>query len=414
MHAWRIKDQPGPISSNPLEWVEVPVPNPGPGEVLVRVRACGVCRTDLHVSEGDLAVHRKQVTPGHEIVGQIVTLGEDSASENTTGEGTVGEDEETAESQDPERRGNGRLHVGEYVGIAWLRHTCGECDFCRSGAENLCQKSQYTGWDANGGYAEYAVAPADYAYPLDDLLDAGEDREAANGLLRECRSKQGSLYSVESVAPLLCAGIIGYRALKRTGLLQFVDDRAVSESVARGVLSNGNESAATAISRPLTLGLYGFGGSAHLTAQVALALGMRVHVLTRGGDARKLALELGCASAGGAYDMPPEKLDAAIIFAPVGDMIPVAMRALRPGGVLSLAGIHMSDVHTLNYENELFHEKEIRTVESNTRQDGREFLAFAARHHLDVDAHPYPLSQGQKALQDLKEGAFAGAAVLLP
>lgn len=414
MHAWRIKDQPGPISSNPLEWVEVPVPNPGPGEVLVRVRACGVCRTDLHVSEGDLVVHRKQVTPGHEIVGQIVALGEGTDRSSAADEDAAGEGEEATRPPETKRRGSGRLRIGEYVGVAWLRHTCGECDFCRSGAENLCQKSQYTGWDANGGYAEYAVAPADYVYPLDDLLGAEEGREATNGEMLDAHSEQGALYSVESVAPLLCAGIIGYRALKRTGLLRFVDDRAVSESVTKGALSDGNESAATAISRPLTLGLYGFGGSAHLTAQVALGLGMRVHVLTRGEDARKLALELGCASAGGAYDMPPEKLDAAIIFAPVGDMIPVAMRALRPGGVLSLAGIHMSDVHTLNYENELFHEKEIRTVESNTRQDGREFLAFAARHHLDVDTHPYPLSQGQKALQDLKEGAFAGAAVLLP
>ena len=358
MHAWRLRNDPGPIEDGPLEWTVEPVPRPAPDEVLVRVLACGVCRTDLHVSEGDLPVHRPHVTPGHEVVGEVTDLGSHAAV------GMAG----------------ARIRRGEHVGIAWLRHTCGRCGFCWRGAENLCVHSLYTGWDANGGYAEYATAPADYVYPLDALLGEG------NG--------SGVRYAPESAAPLLCAGIIGYRSLKRTGLLA--------------------RSASAATDRQPVLGLYGFGGSAHITAQVALALGMRVHVLTRGEASRKLALRLGCASAAGAYDMPPEPLDAAIIFAPVGAMVPVALRALRSGGVLSLAGIHMSDTPPLNYEHELFHEKEIRSVESNTRADGREFLAFASHHRIAVDTHRYPLDHGQQALQDLKAGVFAGAAVLIP
>lgn len=377
MHAWRVSREPGPIESDPLEWAEVPVPRPEPGEVLVKVLACGVCRTDLHVSEGDLPVHLPHVTPGHEIVGQVVAMG--AASSNPSA------------SSDPSAQSVSAIQPGQIVGVAWLRHTCGECEFCREGKENLCRRSLYTGWDANGGYAQYAVAPVDYVYPLDGLLASGTDTS----------------YSVTDVAPLLCAGIIGYRALERTGLLDRYDRRTWTPRDPR----DSRDSRAN--QRQPVLGLYGFGGSAHLTAQVALALGMRVHVLTRGEESQKLALELGCASARGAYDEPPEHLDAAIIFAPVGAMIPVAMRALKSGGVLSLAGIHMSDVPSMNYERELFHEKEIRTVESNTRQDGREFLAFAATHHLAVDAHPYPLAEAQRALQDLKAGAFAGAAVLM-
>lgn len=373
MNAWRVKNEPGPIENNPLEWVKVPVPEPAKGEVLVKILACGVCRTDLHVSEGDLPVHLKHVTPGHEIVGQVVRLGPGLE--------------------------NSEIHIGQKVGVAWLRHTCGECEFCKEGKENLCLKSRYTGWDANGGYAQYAVAPADYTYPLAPLLDpetVGRDSEPTAPLE----------YSEATVAPLLCAGIIGYRALERTGLLDRYDHRTWT-------LRGGTDGGVSTPNRAPVLGLYGFGGSAHITAQVALALGMKVHVLTRGESSQKLALELGCSSARGAYDMPPEKLDAAIIYAPVGAMVPVAMRALQSGGVLSLAGIHMSDISSMNYENELFHEKEIRSVESNTRQDGREFLAFAAHHHIDVETHVYPLNRGQEALQDLKAGAFAGAAVLI-
>lgn len=365
MHAWQVRENPGPIENEPLEWIEKPIPQPGPGQALIRILACGVCRTDLHVSEGDLPVHLPHVTPGHEVVGEIVALGADQGVD--------------IHGQRVE------LHVGERVGVAWLRHTCGECDYCVSGKENLCRHSLYNGWDANGGYAEYMVAPDDYIYPLDGLLNSG--------------------YSLETAAPLMCAGIIGYRALKRTGLLDGVTFADIEAGRAR-------ERIAEIVGHRPALGLYGFGGSAHITAQVALALGMRVHVLTRGRDAQRLALNLGCASANDAYDQPDEPLDAAIIFAPVGAIVPPALEALRSGGVLSLAGIHMSDIPSLNYEQHLFHEKEIRSVESNTRRDGREFLAFAATHPIKIDAHPYPLDQAQKALQDLKAGAFTGAAVL--
>lgn len=384
MHAWQMREKPGPIENDPLEWIEKPIPSPGPGQALIRVLACGVCRTDLHVSEGDLPAHLPHVTPGHEVVGEVVALGADQGIDI-----------------------NGRraeLHVGERVGVAWLRHTCGECEFCVAGKENLCRHSLYNGWDAHGGYAEYMVAPDDYVYSLEGLLggESADGGAAAGGTAYDKPS-----YTLETVAPLMCAGIIGYRALKRTGLLDGVSFADIESGQAR-------ERIAEIVGHRPALGLYGFGGSAHITAQVALALGMRVHVLTRGRDAQRLALNLGCASANDAYDQPDEPLDAAIIFAPVGAIVPPALEALRPGGVLSLAGIHMSDVPPLNYEQHLFHEKEIRSVESNTRQDGREFLAFAATHQIKIDAHPYPLDQAQQALKDLKAGAFTGAAVLMP
>ncbi|MCH0572160.1 zinc-binding alcohol dehydrogenase family protein [Streptomyces sp. MUM 136J] len=331
MRAWTVA-APGPVAGGALEFVEKPVPVPAGGELLVRVRACGVCRTDLHVVEGDLPVHRQRVTPGHEVVGEVAGLGA-----AVTG-----------------------FAPGDRVGVAWLRHTCGTCAYCRRGAENLCPSSRYTGWDADGGYAEYTTVPAAYAHRLPEDLD-----EVA-------------------AAPLLCAGIIGYRALRRAAL------------------PPGGR-----------LGLYGFGGSAHLCAQVALAEGATVHVLTRGAAARRLALDLGAASAGGARDMPPEPLDSAILFAPVGDLVPVAMRALDRGGVLAIAGIHLSDVPPLHYESDLFYEKEIRSVTSNTREDARAFLSLAARHRVRATTHPYPLSDAVRALTDLEEGRFDGAAVLV-
>ena len=244
--------------------------------------------------------------------------------------------------------------------MAWLRYTDGTCAYCRRGNENLCPNSLYTGWDADGGYAEYTTVPAAFAYRLP--ADVGD---------------------VE-LAPLLCAGIIGYRALLRAAL------------PAGG-----------------RLGLYGFGDSAHLVAQLAVAQGAIVHALTRGEASQRLALALGAASAGGAYDSPPEPLDSAILFAPVGDLVPVAMRALDRGGVLAVAGIHLSDVPRLNYEDELFYEKELRSVTSNTRDNGREFLALALRHHVRATTHVYPMPQAQQALQDLKAGVFDGAAVLV-
>lgn len=330
MNAWVVR-APGPIESGPLSYERKPVPRPESGELLVRVQTCGVCRTDLHVSEGDLTQHRPHVTPGHEIVATVVELGRDVSG----------------------------YTVGDRVGIAWLRSTCGKCRYCLRGAENLCPYSLYTGWDSDGGYAEYTTVPAAFAYRLPSGYDEVE------------------------LAPLLCAGIIGYRALQRASL-----------------------------PRGGRLGIYGFGGSAHLTAQVALAQGATVHIMTRGAQAQKLALDLGVASATGAYDSPPEPLDSAVLFAPVGDLVPVAMRALDRGGVLSIAGIHLSDVPTLNYERELFYEREIRSVTANTRADGEEFLRFAADHHLKVTTHRYPLAQAQHALQDLEAGRFDGAAVL--
>ncbi|MPY56297.1 zinc-binding alcohol dehydrogenase family protein [Streptomyces spongiae] len=331
MHAWEVF-RPGPIEGGPLRFVEKPMPVPRPDELLVHVRASGVCRTDLHVSEGDLPVHRPGVTPGHEVVGVVAAIGEDVRA----------------------------YALGDRVGVAWLRYTDGTCAYCVRGAENLCPESRYTGWDADGGYAEYTTVPAAFAYRLPADVDD------------------------VTVAPLLCAGIIGYRALRRAAL------------------PTGGR-----------LGLYGFGGSAHLCAQLALAQGATVHVLTRGAAARRLALELGCASAGGPSDVPPEPLDSAILFAPVGDLVPVALRALDRGGVLSVAGIHLSDTPELHYESELFYEKELRSVTSNTREDGREFLALAAHHGVRATTHTYPLSEARRALEDLKAGRFDGAAVLV-
>lgn len=333
MRAWRVR-HPAPMRARPLEWdTHAPVPEPDEGELLVAVHACGVCRTDLHVAEGDLAVHRPGVTPGHEVVGEVVDLG-------------------------PGAEG---FAVGDRVGIAWLRHTCGGCAYCLRGDENLCPRSRYTGWDADGGYAEFATVPADFAHRLPEG------------------------YSPSELAPLLCAGIIGYRSLLRADL------------------PTGGR-----------LGLYGFGGSAHITAQVALAQGAEVHVMTRGAEARELALALGVASAQGAADPPPVALDAAILFAPVGDLVLPAMEALDRGGTLAVAGIHLSDIPVLNYQRHLFQERQIRSVTSNTRADARAFLEFAGRHRIAVTTPEYPLREADRALTDLAEGRIAGAAVLLP
>jgi propanol-preferring alcohol dehydrogenase len=305
-----------------------PVPVAGQDELLVRVRACGVCRTDLHVAEGDLPVHRPGVVPGHEVVGEVETAA-------------------------------GEFAAGDLVGIAWLRHTCGTCRFCLRGRENLCPSSRYTGWDADGGYAEYAVVPAAYALPLP------------------------TGYSDSELAPLLCAGIIGYHALLRASLP--VGGR---------------------------LGVYGFGGSAHLAAQVALAQGATVHVVTRSPDAQALARRLGAASA--SAEEPPEPLDSAIIFAPAGELVPRALAALDRGGTLALAGIHLTDVPSLNYQRHLFQDRQLRSVTSNTRAQAREFLDLARRHRLAVSTTDYPLAEADRALLDLAEGRVTGAAVLIP
>lgn len=323
---------PGALRSRPLRAVDRAVPEPGPGEVRVRVEACGVCRTDLHLAEGDLAPHRSATVPGHEVVGSVDALGPGVA-------GTA---------------------VGDHIGIAWLRHTCGTCRYCRAGRENLCPDSAYTGWDADGGFAEYAVVPEDFAYRLRDGADP------------------------EHVAPLLCAGIIGYRALQR------------SELPPRG-----------------RLGIYGFGASAHLAAQVALAQGATVHVMTRAEPARRLARELGAASAQDTYDAPPEPLDAAIVFAPVGDIVPVALEALDRAGTLALAGIHLTDIPPLDYQRHLFYERQLRSVTANTRQDGTEFLRLADEIGIRATTTAYRSDEADRALADLAADRVHGAAVLL-
>ncbi|MGC5015697.1 zinc-binding alcohol dehydrogenase family protein [Streptosporangium sp. DT93] len=330
MTAWVVR-RPGPVTTHPLERVRLPVPEPASGEVLVRVEVCAVCRTDLHLAEGDLAPRRSGTVPGHEVVGRVAALGQ----------------------------GADQLSVGTRIGVAWLRSTCGECRYCVRGSENLCPYSRYTGWDADGGYAEYLTVPQDFAYPLP------EDQPA------------------EKLAPLLCAGIIGYRALLRAEL------------------PPGGR-----------LGVYGFGASAHLTAQVALAQGATVHVLTRSAAARALALELGAASAGGAYDAPPEPLDAAVLFAPAGDLVPVALAALDRGGTLAVAGIHLSDIPPLNYSDHLFQERTLRSVAANTRADGRALLEHAARRPLRVTTTAYDIERADQALADLAADRVTGAAVL--
>jgi alcohol dehydrogenase, propanol-preferring len=331
MRAWAV-GRPGPVDGGPLMQVDKEVPQPGPGQVLVRVRVCGVCRTDLHLTEGDLAPRRPLVTPGHEVVGIVEHLG----------------------------TGSTRWQVGDRIGVPWLAHTCGKCRFCRSGRENLCLDPRFTGWDLDGGYAPYAVVDEAYAYALPEE------------------------FGDEEVAPLLCAGIIGYRALQRANL------------------PDGGR-----------LGIYGFGASAHITAQVALARGARVHVMTRSPEAQNLALALGASSAGEADAMPPEPLDGAILFAPVGTLVPPALAALDRGGTLAIAGIYLSDIPSLNYEKHLFEERVLQSVTANTRADGESFLALAARIGVRVEVTPYPMDRADAALRDLRHDRVNGAAVLV-
>jgi propanol-preferring alcohol dehydrogenase len=330
MRAWVVRS-PGPIDGMPLAFVDRSDPRPGPGEVRVRVSVCGVCRTDLHLAEGDLAPRRPDVVPGHQAVGVVDELGPAAS----------------------------RLAVGERVGIAWLHRSCGSCRFCRRGDENLCLQPLFTGWDTDGGFAEHAVVAEDFAYRLPDE------------------------FSDEQVAPLLCAGIIGFRALRRAE-----------------VPTGGR------------LGIYGFGASAHLAAQVALADGARVHVMTRSEDARRLALELGCTSAGDTFDRPPESLDSAIVFAPAGEIVPAALAALDRGGTLAIAGIHLTDIPSLRYADHLFQERQLRSVTANTRRDGEEFLARAARIPVRAQTVRYPLERAAEALADLAHDRVTGAAVL--
>jgi alcohol dehydrogenase, propanol-preferring len=326
-----ILERPAPIETNPLRLAERPQPVAGTGEILVRIVACGVCRTDLHVSEGDLPPKHPHIIPGHEIVGVVESLGP----------------------------GADRFDRGNRVGVAWLRETDGTCKFCRSGRENLCPNARFTGWDHDGGYAEYTVVREDFAYRLPDRIDD------------------------EHVAPLLCAGIIGFRAIKRAGVVPGA-----------------------------TVGLYGFGGSAHLAIQVLKHWGCRVFVMSRGGVHRELAEELGADWIGEATERPPAALDAAILFAPAGDLVPPMLQALDRGGILAIAGIYLSTIPPLEYERDLFYEREIRSVTANTRADGEEFLKIAGEIPIKTYTRSMRLDEADRALQMLKHDELRGAAVL--
>jgi propanol-preferring alcohol dehydrogenase len=330
MRAW-VVEEPGPIESAPLAQRDRPDPQPGPGEIVVEVDVCGVCRTDLHVVEGDLPPQRPAVVPGHQVVGRVAARGP----------------------------GARRFAAGARVGVAWLWRACGTCAQCRAGAENLCRAPRFTGWHEDGGYAERVRVPEDFAYELPESL--GD----------------------EAAAPLLCAGIIGYRALKRSGI------------------------------RPGgTLGLYGFGSSAHIALQVARHWGVRVFVVTREATHRELALRLGAEWAGDLDARPPEKLTAAVNFAPVGTLVPPALEALAPGATLACAGIHMSAIPALDYAKHLFDERALTSVTANTRADGRELLELAARIPLRPRTTAFGFEQANEALAALKRGLIVGSGVL--
>jgi propanol-preferring alcohol dehydrogenase len=331
MRAMTLEKQ-QPIEESPLQLTELEEPRPGPGEVRVKTSVCATCRTDLHIVEGDLALPRSPLVPGHQVVGTVDQLGE----------------------------GAGRFREGDRVGIAWLRHTDGSCRFCRRGRENLCPESRYTGYHDHGGYAEYATVPEDFAYRLPGDLDD------------------------VTASPLLCAGLIGYRALERA---------AVPE---KGRLL-----------------LVGFGSSAHVVIQIAVRRGYRVFVLSRTESHRRLGERMGAEWSGESPGDLPEKMDSAVLFAPVGKLVPPVLEALDRGGTLSLAGIHMSDVPSLSYEKHLFHDRQIRSVEANTREDGRSLLEEAARAGVRPRTTTYPLADANRALTDLKHSRLDGTGVLV-
>lgn len=327
-----VLTEPASIDTSPLSLREQPIPEPGRGEILVRVEACGICRTDLHVVEGELPPRRKHIIPGHQVVGLV----------HQCGAGSV------------------RFKLGDRVGIAWLRSTCGKCRHCLAGNENLCISAKFTGYDENGGYAEYAVVGEDFAYALSNALDP------------------------VAAAPLLCAGIIGYRALRRAD-----------------------------VKPGCRLGLFGFGSSASVVIQVARHWGCTVYVMTRDERHQALARELGATWVGGSDAKPPELFDSAILFAPVGDLVPNALEALDRGGTLALAGIYMTDIPKLNYDRQLFFEKNLRSVTANTRQDGEELLKIAVEVPLRPKTTTFALTDANRALQMLKHDAIQGSGVIV-
>jgi alcohol dehydrogenase, propanol-preferring len=324
-------------AGEPLRAAELPIPKPGPQQVLIKVAACGVCRTDLHVFDGELAQPKLPLVLGHEIVGHVEALGKDVEG----------------------------FAIGERVGVPWLGYTDGTCFYCRAGRENLCDHPLFTGYQIDGGYAQYTVADARYVFPIPEG------------------------YSDAEAAPLLCAGLIGYRSLKMTGNTPF--------------------------GTPSRLGIYGFGAAAHIVAQVARHQGREIYAFTRPGDARaqEFARELGAVWVGGSDQMPPEPLDAAIIFAPVGALVPAALRAVRKGGVVVCGGIHMSDIPSFPYDI-LWEERVVRSVANLTRDDAREFLALAPKVPVKTTVVPMKLGEANQALKRLREGELTGAAVLIP
>jgi propanol-preferring alcohol dehydrogenase len=320
-----------PIEESPLVARDLPVPEPGEGELLVRVEVCGVCRTDLHVVEGDLPPHKRPVVPGHEIVGRVEKLGP----------------------------GAKRFRVGDLVGVAWLHRACGQCPYCLRGQENLCENPVFTGYDVDGGYAEYVLAHDAFAYHLPRDLPT------------------------DTLAPLLCAGIIGYRALRRS-------------DVRKGE----------------RIGLYGFGASAHIVIQIARHWGCEVYVSSRDEKHRARAQKMGAKWVGGSEEHPPEKLNSAILFAPVGHLVPPALEDLDRGGTLAIAGIYVTDIPSLNYQRHLFWEKNLRSVTANTREDGQELLRLASEIPLTAHTQAFPLAEANEALRRLKHDEIDGAAVL--
>jgi propanol-preferring alcohol dehydrogenase len=328
-----VLERPARIATRPLAPRDLADPVPGPSEILVRVAACGVCRTDLHVVEGDLPPHLLPLVPGHQVVGRVAARG----------------------------AGSTRFREGDRVGVAWLSRTCGSCAYCLSNRENLCEGSRYTGWDTHGGYAEYALVNEAFAYAIPDG------------------------FSDTAAAPLLCAGIIGYRALRRS-------------RVAPGQ----------------TLGLFGFGSSAHIVAQIARHRGCTVYVATRDAAHRRLAEEVGAAWTGDTFDPPPAQLDGAIVFAPAGEVVPPALRALRQGGTVAIAGIHMTEIPPLDYDTCLFREKTVTSVTSNTRADGEEFLREAVAIPLQPRITTFGLAEANDALAALARDGIRGTAVLVP
>ncbi len=321
---------PARIETNPLALRDVPTPEPAAGEVLVRVSYCGVCRTDLHIVEGELKPRKSPVIPGHQVVGKVERLGE----------------------------GARKFRIGARIGVAWLHHTDGTCEYCRGGTENLCDSPAFTGYTVDGGYAEYIVAPEDFVYAIPEG------------------------FSDQQAAPLLCAGIIGFRSLRMTGI------------------KPGGK-----------LGFYGFGAAAHVAIQVARHWNIEVYAATRDASHQKLAAELGAVWTGGTFDEPPVKLDASIVFAPAGAIVPPALNALRKGGTLVLGGIHMSPIASFDYDL-IYYERVLRSVANNTRQDGEDFLRVAAEIPINTHVELFPLTEANRALNALKNDAIPGAAVL--